>query len=194
MNDAKKTAARKNVMLEGRKVRLRAYTKGDLEKARTYLNDPKVSRMLQIGIPFPFRPEDEEKWYNSLELNGSGEYSFAIESKENGEYLGGCGMQRIDTKNRLTTVGIFLGDEHCGKGYGTDALQVLVDFCFNEVNLNKIKLFVFAFNKRAIACYRKIGFKLEGTLRQEIFRDGKYQDNLVMGLLFSDWQKRQAKR
>ena len=181
-------------MLEGTKVRLRSYTKADLPKAREYLNDPEVGAGLRRGIRFPFRPEDEEKFYDSIDPNSTKGYSFAIECKESGQYLGGCGMHDIDSKNRMATVGIFLGKEHVGKGYGTDAMQVLVDFCFNEINLNRVKLNVFAFNKRAIRCYRKTGFKIEGTLRQEVFRNGKYHDSLVMGLLRSEWEKTRATR
>jgi RimJ/RimL family protein N-acetyltransferase len=180
---------RKQVMFEGQKVRLRAYTKDDLSMARSFLNDSEVSIMMRVGIPFPMRPEDEEKWYNSLDANGDKNYGFAIESKKEGQYLGGCGVHGIDSKNHVATVGIFLGREHIGKGYGTDAMQVLVDFCFNEINLNKVKLFVFAFNKRGLKCYQKVGFKIEGKLRQEIFRQGKYHDMLSMGLLRSEWQK-----
>jgi RimJ/RimL family protein N-acetyltransferase len=177
-------------MLDGQKVRLRAYTKDDLPKAREYLNHPEVAQMMRIGIPFPLRPEDEQKWYDSLDANGETHYGFAIESKNDGQYLGGCGVHGIDAKNHLATLGIFLGHEHIGKGYGLDAMQVLVAFCFAEINLNKVKLFVFAFNRRGIACYRKVGFKVEGKLRQEVFRGGKYHDTLVMGLLRSEWEQK----
>ncbi len=178
-------------MLEGQKVRLRAYTKDDLPLARAYLNEADVAAMMRVGIPFPLRPEDEQKWYDSLDPNSEKEYSFAIESKEDGHYLGGCGVHAIDTKNHVGTVGIFLGSEYCGKGYGTDAMRVLVNFCFNEINLNKVKLTVFSFNERGIRSYEKLGFKTEGALRQEIYRQGKYDDILVMGVLRSEWAEGQ---
>lgn len=176
-------------MLEGEKVRLRAYTKEDLPKARTYLNEKGVGDMMRGGILFPLRPDDEEKWYESLDANSDKQYGFAIESKEDKNYLGGCGVNGIDAKNRVAMVGLFLGKEHCGKGYGTDALRILVDFCFKEVNLNKVKLGVFSFNKRAIRCYENIGFKTEGVLRQEIYRQGRYHDTIIMSLLRSEWEQ-----
>lgn len=179
-------------MLQGEKVRLRAYTKDDLPLVRAYLNEIEVGQMLRGGILFPFRPEDEEKWYEALDANSEKEYGFAIETKDDGTYLGGCGVHAIDAKNRVATVGIFLGKEHLEQGYGTDALRVLVDFCFNEVNLNKVRLNVFSFNKRAIRCYEKVGFKREGVLRQEIYRGGEYHDTLVMGILRGEWQERVA--
>jgi len=171
-------------MLQGEKVRLRAYTKDDLPLVRAYLNEIEVGQMLRGGILFPFRPEDEEKWYEALDANSEKEYGFAIETKEDGTYLGGCGVHAIDAKNRVATVGIFLGKEHLEQGYGTDALRVLVDFCFNEVNLNKVRLNVFSFNKRAIRCYENCGFKhidshyrgAGSDERLTFLKDKKYRD------------------
>jgi RimJ/RimL family protein N-acetyltransferase len=181
-------------MLEGEKVRLRAYSKEDIPKARAYLNDPDTGSMMRMRILFPLRMEDEEKWYQSLDANSSKEYDFAIEAKDNGAYLGGCGVHGIDPKNRLAMVGLFLGKEHCGQGYGTDVLRVLVDFCFKEINLNRIQLGVFSFNKRAIRCYEKVGFRTEGVLRQEIYRQGKYHDTILMALLRSEWEQRKRRK
>ena len=68
-----------------------------------------------------------------------------------------------------------MGDkEYWSKGYGSDALKLLIKFIFEEVNMNKIKLKVFSFNNRAIACYKKVGFKEEGILKKELYRSGKY--------------------
>ncbi len=175
-------------MFEGQKVRLRAYTKDDLLLAREYINDEKISQLLNTRIPFPFRSEDEDKWYESIDPNSNNKYPFAIELKDKKLYIGGCGINDIDTKNRIALIGIFIGNEYSGKGYGTDAIRILVDFCFNEVNVNKVKLDVFSFNKAAIHCYEKVGFKKEGTLREEIYRNCRYHDKIIMGLLYSEWK------
>ena len=121
-------------MFEGKKVRLRAYRREDLLKAREYLNTPETAAMMRPGIPFPLRHEDEDKWYERLDPGSNREYSFAIEDKNDGTYLGGCGVHSIDAKNRHGTIGVFLGEEHTGKGYGTDALRVLICLCFEEIN------------------------------------------------------------
>ena len=174
-------------MFEGQHVRLRAYTKDDIPKARDYLNDPDVGMRLRPGIFFPFRLEDEEAWYNNLNATSEKEYSFAVELKEEKTYIGGCGVMGIDPKNHVAMVGIFLGKPHCGNGYGTDAMRLLVNFCFQEINLHKVKLNVYSFNKRAIRSYEKVGFQTEGVLREEIFRFGRYHDEIIMGLLRSEW-------
>ena len=115
-------------------------------------------------------------------------YSFALEKLSDGEYIGRCSIIKIDWKNSVAEVGIFLGRPYWSQGYGTDAMRVLVRFIFNEMNMNKIKLHVFSFNERAKRVYEKIGFKVEGILRQELFREGRYHDVIVMGLLKSEWE------
>ena len=175
-------------MLEGQQTRLRAYTKDDLPLRRACLNDVDLSRLVYPGILFPLRPEDQEKWYESLDPKSDKQYSFAIESKDDSLYVGCCTVCDIDAKNRSASIGIFIGKEHWRKGYGSDALRVLLRFCFGEVNLNKIMLQVYSFNTPAIRCYEKLGFKTEGVLRQALFRDGQYHDTVAMGMLRSEWE------
>jgi len=176
-------------MFDGKKVRLRAYRKEDIPQALEYINDPEVKKNLVIGVPFPLRLEDEEKFFESISA-AKDTYSFAIETLDGSKYIGGCGMNQVDWKNRYAVVGIFIGDEqYRGKGFGSDAMRVLLRFVFDEMNLNRVKLFVFSFNQRAIKSYLKCGFRQEGTMRQEIFREGQYHDTVVMGILRSEWEK-----
>ena len=172
-----------NVLLSGDKVKLRAYKKEDVPLACEYINDPEVSLMLSPLIPFPYKLEDEYKWYDSLGMGRDGKYNFAVERVSDGLYIGGCGINDVDWKNSVATVGIFICAKECGKGYGTQAMGLLIDFIFSQMNIHKIKLNVFSFNHRAIKSYEKLGFKKEGVLRQEIFRNGEYFDEIVMGLL-----------
>ena len=76
-----------------------------------------------------------------------------------------------------------------GKGFGTEAARLLIDYAFQELNLFKLQLTVFDFNDRAIALYKRMKFKEEGTFRQFMERDGKRHDMLLYGLLRSEWQK-----
>jgi len=177
-------------MLEGKFVKLAEYKKEYLEKAREMINDWEVKKYLTPGIPFPLRIEDEEKWYSSLNPFGNGTYSFAILLKDTNEYIGGCGVNTVDWKNSVAEIGIFLGSQYHNKGYGTDAMEVLIRFIFKEMNINKIRLHTYSFNKRGIRVYEKVGFKTEGVLRKEIFREGQYHDIVVMGLLREEWQEK----
>lgn len=174
-------------MYTGTKVKLREYRKEDVPQALAYMNDPEVKRLLTPGIPFLYTLEDELKWYDGLSAMKD-TYNFAIETLEDQRYIGGCGINSVDWKNSLVVVGIFIGDKnYWGKGYGTDAMRVLIKFIFEQMNIRKIKLNVYAFNERAVKSYEKCGFVKDGTLRQEIFRDGKYHDEYIMSILRDEY-------
>lgn len=179
-------------MYTGELVRLREYKREDIKLAQDYVNDPEVKRLLHPGIPYLYTFEDEQKWFDNLSATND-EYSFAIESLEDNKYIGGCGINKINWKNSVAEVGVFIGDkDKWGKGYGTDAMRILIKFIFEQMNINKIKLNVFSFNQRAIKSYEKCGFKTEGVLRQEVFRDGRYHDDVVMAILKEDYYMRKG--
>lgn len=174
-------------MYKGEKIRLREYKKEDIKLAQEYINDSEIKKLLNPGIPFLYTYEDEEKWYENLSASKD-TYNFAIETLEDKKYIGGCGINEVDWKNSYVVVGIFIGDkDYLGKGYGTDAMKVLMHFVFEQMNIHKIKLNVFSFNKRAIKSYEKCGFKVEGILRDELFVDGKYHDEVSMGILREEY-------
>lgn len=173
-------------MYTGNKVKLRAYEASDIDRAREFVNDPELKYLLTPGIPFPLTEDDEKKFIESISAFKDN-YSFAIETIE-GAYIGGCGINTVDWKNSTCIIGIFIGDkEYWGKGYGSDAMRLLIRFIFEEMNLNRIQLNVYDFNKRAIKSYEKCGFVEEGRLRQSLFKKGRYHDEIVMGLLREEY-------
>lgn len=170
-------------MFYGEKVCLRAYKADDIEIATKYVNDKELKKLLVTTIPFPMTSWEEEEWIKSQKSNNQGNYNFAIEDIETGKYIGGCGIQSVDWLARVAIVGIMIGNkDYWGKGYGTDAMKVLIDFIFNDMNINKIRLQTFSFNERAIKSYEKCGFKVEGVLKNEIFKEGKYYDEIIMSI------------
>lgn len=176
-------------MFEGQKVRLREYRREDIPLRQSYINDAEVSINLTPDIPYPMTLHEEFKWFESTTAV-SDTYKFAIEELEEEQFIGGCSINGVDWKNSVVTIGIFIGSKiHRGRGYGTDAVKVLINFIFMQMNINKIRLIVYSYNQPAIRCYQKCGFKIEGTLRQEVFRDGKYYDKIAMGLLREEYLK-----
>lgn len=153
-------------MYTGELVRLRAYKEEDLILAQQYINNPEIKQYLETGVPFLYTQHNEKEWYEK-QSPFADEYGFAIETLEDNRYIGGCGVHKVDYKNRKTNIGIFIGDEeYLGKGYGTDALKVLVKFIFEEMNMNKVRLEVYDFNLRAQKCYEKVGFNKEAILKK----------------------------
>ncbi len=166
-------------MYEGQRVRLRAFEAGDLDANHAFVNDYGTLRGMMSGIPFPSSAADEQQWLNQQSSYTRGEYQFAIEDFE-GDLVGRCGVTRVDWKNRLGELAIMIGTPYRGRGYGTEAMGILCDFCFREMNLHRLKVSVFAFNEPAIRCYEANGFVREGLLREELWRDGAYRDVVIL--------------
>lgn len=173
-------------MFRGEKIVLREYRKDDIEKQWKIMNEEEFKKNAASRIPYPFTYNDIEEDFNKIS-GYKNSYDFAIESIDEGKYIGECGVKSVDWKNSKTEIYIFLGNDYVGKGYGTDSMKVFLNFIFNEMNLHKVKLTVFSFNTRAIKCYENVGFKVEGILRSELYKDGKYHDLVVMGILKEEY-------
>lgn len=179
------------MLFKGQLVNLRAFTDEDIKPSVEFMNDMEVVLNLDDDAPMPQSYETQKEWFEEARKDKKHykDFFWAIETKE-GKFIGGCGVNHMDGKNRVAQVGIFIGDRDClGKGYGTDAMKVLLEFLFEEYNVNKVKLMVFDFNKRAIKSYEKCGFKTEAMLRESVFRFGKYNDMRSMAILKEDYFK-----
>ena len=97
-----------------------------------------------------------------------------------------CGLYYIDWRLRSAEFGIFLSKDTCGKGFGKEALFMLCDFGFREMNLHKICCEIYDLNS-AVHLYHKLGFKDEGVLRDNYFCNGKYGNSTVMSVLEDEW-------
>ncbi len=168
-------------MYYGEKVCLRAYKEEDIQKVTSFVNDKEIKKFYDTDVSFPITLWEEETWVKSQKGNKNGEYNFAIEDIKTKKYIGGCNIQNVNWLTRVALVGIMIGDkDYLGKGYGTDAMKVLMKFIFQDMNIRKIRLSTFSFNVRAQKSYEKCGFKVEGILKDEVFKDGKYYDEIVM--------------
>ncbi|WP_138204121.1 GNAT family N-acetyltransferase [Haloimpatiens lingqiaonensis] len=171
--------------LIGQKCYLSPINVEDYEKYTKWVNDMEVSAGLVfasklIGI------EAEKSVLERLSTNG---YNFAIVDVEKDELIGNCGYPKLDHINRIGEVGIFIGNkDYWGKGYGQDVLNLLLDFGFNVLNLHNISLKVYSFNKQAIKCYKKVGFKEAGRLREAKLIAGKAYDEIFMDILDTEYQ------
>lgn len=118
------------------------------------------------------------------------EIAFAIRTVADDRLIGFADLDGIQWSHGDSFVGIGIGDRaYWGRGYGTDAMCILVRFAFTELNLHRLSLNVFSYNQRAIRSYEKAGFVIEGRQRQALRRDGQYHDLIFMGVLREDWQR-----
>lgn len=171
-------------MIQGKLVRLRAVEKEDLVKTTEMFNKLSVSIPLgALGISL----KEEEKWYENYLKEDYQLSSLVIENLETGEHMGHIGFNMISWKNRKATVGLFLDEKYWGQGFGTDALMTICYFGFNQLNFQRIQLFVFANNTRGIKLYEKCGFQVEVIQKSASYVDGIYVDDLLMGLLAEEF-------
>lgn len=174
-------------MIEGRITNLRAQEPGDAERVFGWINDREVTRHLNARYAFPLLYE--EQWARdraSAPLSFTNVH-FAIETKE-GELIGNLGFHVVRPEDRNAHLGMMIGEKaYWSRGYGTDALRTLLAFAFGEMNLHRVDLTVDADNERAIACYRKCGFQVEGRMRAARYQEGRYGDQLVMAVLESEF-------
>jgi RimJ/RimL family protein N-acetyltransferase len=170
-------------MLKGERVVLRAVEREHLPNYVRWLNDEKVLEWL--GTFRPMALAEEETWYEEM-LKDRTRCILAVEL--DGKHIGGCGLEHIDSRNGSAELGLFIGlQELWEQGLGLDVLRTLLRFGFNQLNLHRVYLRVFAKNQRAIHLYEKAGFRHEGCWRESEFRHGGYHDTLWMSILRSEW-------
>ena len=177
-----------NTFLTGQSITLQQMTATDLEAFIAIESEITSLLLANDEIPFPQTVEDHTAFFNSISGKKE-EYFFGIYEKASQQLIGSCGVYAVNWQNSTCSVGISIGKEWHGKGYGTDAMKTLIDFIFQYIAVQKIKLQVFSFNPAAIRSYEKCGFTKEGILRQEIFRFGTFHDVVLFGLLRSDWER-----
>ncbi len=165
-------------MIEGKRVELREIEEDDLERIVRWRNDQDTLKWL-----FSYRPlcmASQRKWYERY-LEDDSLQTFIIELKQDQLSIGTVSLSDIDHKNQRGELGILIGEkEFRGKGLGKESLELLMDYAFSQENLGKIKAHVFSDNLGAIKLYEQCGFVLEGTLRKETYKDGRFKDVCIM--------------
>ena len=174
--------------LEGERCYLRPLARSDLDgNWRNWLNDPEVTSFMFHGT-FPTTADSNAEFYEQVSRSSS-DLVLAVAAKDDGEHVGNVGLHRIDWVNRSAEFGILIGERgRWGQGIGTEAARLIVGHGFDRLNLHRIWLGVFAAHTAAIEVYERIGFRIEGTLREAVARGGAYEDQLLMGLLEHDFR------
>jgi RimJ/RimL family protein N-acetyltransferase len=174
--------------LAGTDVRLRELRESDLPQLCAWWADPRIVPY-QIAGPPHLRPASSvAEMFRSRHTNEGMDCGFCIVTKDADELVGQAALFGISPKDRCATLGIFLGPQHQGRGFGIDATRTLVRYGFAELNLHRIELNVYSFNSPALATYGKVGFVEEGRRREAVYRSGAWHDEVKMALLRSEWK------
>lgn len=157
----------------------------DAKAFSIWSKDSEYLRLLDISPAIRYSPKMVQNWFEKGEHH---EHEFMIQTLENNRMIGFIDLNGFNWAAGSAWVGIGVGErDFRGKGYGTDAMKVLLYYAFTELNLHRVNLNVFGFNRRAIRSYEKAGFKYEGTERERILKAGQRWDVMNMGILKSDW-------
>jgi len=180
-------------LLHGALVRLAAANaEKDAETMARWSRDSEYARLLDTDPATPrSTPQTKESIQKWMENDDPTSFGFMIRTLSDDKLIGFIGLGGINWANGNGWVGIGIGErEYWGKGYGTDAMRVLLRFAFQELNLHRPSLNVFAYNERAMRSYEKAGFKIEGRSREVLHREGARFDVIEMGVLRAEWQER----
>jgi RimJ/RimL family protein N-acetyltransferase len=150
-------------------------------------SDSEYHRLADSG---PARLWSEKKIKEWIEKRDAREnrFGFSIRSLADDKLIGDIGLYVSDWASGEAWVGIAIGErDFWGKGYGTDAMRLILAYAFLELNLRRVSLALHSYNERAQKSYEKAGFKMEGVMRGEVLREGRRSDTLFMGILREEW-------
>ncbi len=194
LNNVESAFAYGDSILTGQRIRLRGLRDDDLPTLATWEMD--AARMAtRSGSVAPPSEAEAKNRLAAWCTNDKDDLGFVIETLDDPPTLvGDIALFGARPKNRCAAIALALGREHIGRGYGSDAVQVIVDYGFREMGLHRIQLEVWSFNAAAIRVYAKVGFVEEGRRRGLVWHDGQWYDAIMMSILDHEWQARRSAR
>jgi len=178
-------------LLRGKLVRLCAVDPDVFSKIFiAWSHDSEFWRLLANSPPVPLSQEGMKKFIEKeLMKDDPRNLFFIVRTLKDDHIIGEVGLDGISYTRGDSYAGIGIGERnYWGKGYGTDAMNILLRYAFTELNLQRVSLTVFEYNQRAIRSYEKCGFKPEGRSHEAFHREGRRWDIIHMGILSDEWQ------
>lgn len=167
---------------------LRAIEKEDNAVLKKLINDAETESGVG-GWSFPVSELKQKQWFESISLdNSTSQFRFAVEL--NGSCVGMIGLHKIDYKNSTAEVDIKLLNSIRGQGIGTRAMEMLVKYAFNELNLHCLIANILENNLGSKRMHEKVGFRVEGLLRNRIYKGGKYLGQYSCSITREEFEER----
>jgi len=171
--------------LEGKRVFLRPYHEEDLDFFYKGLYIHETRRL--TGLKRVYSKEYMAEYFLKISKDDSRIFLVIVDQSTN-ELIGDIELNYIDLLSRTSYIRIQISnDRYLSKGYGTEAMKLLLDYGFGVYNLHRVELEVYSYNPRAIRAYEKLGFKQEGIKRESIYYHHEHHDTIIMGLLKSEF-------
>ena len=169
------------IFLEGDKVNLRTVEEEDLEFLRNNVNHPEVRTFLTTRKPVNM--EQEKEFFKEV-ISNDEPVNLAICS--NNQITGIIELR--EKKEGVGEIGIWIAPDYHQKGYGTEASRLLIDYAFNQLRYHKIYTGAFESNKASQKVWKKLGFQKEGELREQVYRNGEFENLYYYGILEKEWE------
>lgn len=181
------------VFLSGKAIYLRPLQREDLPTCLRWMNDPVTRGFILNQIPMDMTRE--EQWFDHLDRKSFPSHIiFAIVLKKGDRLIGDTGIQGINWVNRNAETGIVLGEESRGRGYGSEAAKLVLEYCFDTLGLHRVVARVLATNPRSLACHQGVGYRKESSERHVYFRNGQWIDSTRLAILEHEWRAVQKKK
>jgi RimJ/RimL family protein N-acetyltransferase len=173
-------------MLSGGQACLRAIERADLEQLRAWRNAPELRRFFRERRELA--SEDQVAWFERVVRNGSRSpdaIMFAIQSQATGALVGACGLCYIDWVDGTAEMSVYIGEglAYVDDTLAPDACQILLRYAFDELDLHRLWVEVYAYDRRKVELLEAANFVQEGRLRRHRFHAGAHHDSLLFGLL-----------
>lgn len=167
-------------------LKIKPHSKRDIPLRVKWLNNPLVSVFVSDEPTKKTTLKKETTWFNAYKKNKH-KIFFTIYSDKTP--IGFMGLSNISATNKNADLFIAIGeDDYRGKGFGKSGLEWLIDYAFQKLKLNKVNLGVIDDNIPAIKLYEKVGFRIEGEMKEEVFINGKWHSMLSMAVFKKDWE------
>jgi len=175
-------------VIPGNKVTLLPFDERWLGLVQRWINQPEVRS--GTGSEGPVSDYEHHRWYEQLMLD-CGQRVFLI-GQGQGEQsvpVGLIGLKGLESRSRSAEYWIYIGDLAVRrKGFADEATRIIVDYAFNVLNLHRVFLKVHETNRAAVALYQKLGFVLEGSLRDASFHEGQFVDVICYSVLEDEFR------
>lgn len=174
--------------LTGERILLRPVRENELDAYFGLLQEPEAMRL--TGTQERFTKESTSAWLQKIGRVHEDRVDLMIALKETDELIGEVVLNEIDPVNRCANIRIMVSGRHSDRGYGSEAMRLMLRHGFEDLNLHRIELGVYAFNPRAVHVYEKLGFSREGVKRDALYFDGRFHDMILMALLEEEFRAR----
>ena len=176
--------------INGEKINLRTVTKADALSIYRNISDRNISRFTHI--PHPYKLEDAYDFirFTHRQRRKKAAFHFGLENKDDGQIIGGIGLENISEVHRKGEIGYWLAKPYWGRGIMAETINLMLDFCFTKVKLHRVQAYVFPDNHSSIRVLEKTGFKREGLIHEGFVQRGNYVDVYLYAILEDDWARR----